>query len=209
MISGFTQHRGDATGSQKLWLRLKQFTSPRTAVEYFPWNCDWREIAEWIWRCGPDDRPPAVYVYAYSWGGGWGFPLLARELKKRGVEIVEAVLCDPVYRPRLRCLAWLALLPFTSIAVPSNVRRVRWFRQTMSLAPRGHALLADDPSKTVIEPAREILATHTYADDSPSWQTACCTVAAEARAAAPYIAGAPYSIPLPTRPRPIDGGRSA
>lgn len=186
VISGFTQHRGDPTGSQRLWLKLRGLVNNgRSCVEFFPWNSNWRDVAEWIWRCRPEERPPRVYVYAYSWGAGGGFVRLARALRKRGIEIEFAVLSDPVYCPPLRCLAWLALVPWIPIRVPDNVRRVHYFLQRLNF-PRGHKLVADDARRTTIERPQEARQVHHYMDTLFAWQYLCSDVAAAAQPAAAY-----------------------
>jgi len=74
VISGFTQGIKAPNGAQLLWSMLRAaHQNGKSVVELFPWNADWSHVAEWIWRFRPLDRPVRVYVYAYSWGGGWGF----------------------------------------------------------------------------------------------------------------------------------------
>lgn len=184
VISGFTQHRGDPSGTQELWLRLRGLVNNgRSCVEFFPWNSNWQDVAEWIWRCRPDERPPRIYVYAYSWGAGGGFVRLARALKKRGIEIEMAVLSDPVYCPPLRCLAWLALCPWSKIHVPANVRRVHYFFQRENY-PRGHHLVAEDAHATEIEKPQQARQFHHYMDTLYAWQSLCGDVARAAQPAA-------------------------
>lgn len=190
VISGFTQHRGEPTGSNRLWLRLRGLVNNgRSCVEFFPWHSDWSDVAEWIWSCRPEERPPRVFVYAYSWGAGGGFVRLARALKKRGIEIEIAVLSDPVYCPPLRCLAWLALCPWQKIRVPDNVKRVHYFFQRENL-PQGHHLVADDPRKTTIERPHQARQEHHYMDELHAWQFLCGDVAAAAQPAPTYLSAA-------------------
>ncbi|HJT31056.1 MAG TPA: hypothetical protein VJ783_03240 [Pirellulales bacterium] len=194
VISGFTQHRGDPTGSQKLWLRLRGLVNNgRSCVEFFPWNSNWKDVAEWIWRCRPEERPPRVYVYAYSWGAGGGFVRLARALRKRGIEVERAVLSDPVYCPPLRCLAWTALLRWKKIHVPDNVRRVDYFFQRRNY-PRGHHLVALDPKRTVIGRPQEAALEHHYMDGLFAWQFLCGDVAKEAQPAPAYSLRVPQQL---------------
>lgn len=186
VISGFTQGLGQPNGAQLLWSMLRgAHQNGRAVVELFPWNADWSHVAEWIWRFRPLERPVQVFVYAYSWGGGWGFPRLARELGKRAIEIQTAVLSDAVYRHPLRSLAWLSLCRRPRIAVPPNVREVHWFFQRKN-KPAGHQVVAADAKRTKIHDGRQAWATHHYMDDLPAWYQTAIEVAAAARPAAPY-----------------------
>lgn len=189
VISGFTQRLEHPSGSQYLWnsIRLARENCREAACLLEPWNSDWRGIAEWIWRFRPLDRPARVYVYAYSWGGGWGFPQLAKELDERGIEIQHAVLTDPVYRSPRRLLAPLALCPIVPIMVPANVREVSWFFQRTNRFLRGHEPIAADPLRTKINKGVECLGlTHHYMDDSNEWFLRCLRIASQARPAAKY-----------------------
>lgn len=183
VISGFTQGVGRPNGAQLLWSMLRAaHQNGRAVVELFPWNADWSHVAEWIWRFRPLERPVRVYVYAYSWGGGWGFPRLARELGKRGIEIEAAVLSDAVYRHPLRSLAWLSLCRRPRIVAPANVREVFWFFQRVN-KPAGHPVVAADPHRTFVHPGRQAEVTHHYMDDLPAWYQQSIDVAAAARQA--------------------------
>ena len=56
------------------------------------WNTDWESFAKEI----NSIEPTEVLVCAYSWGGGFGMPQLAKRL----LAPVTCVLCDPVYRSK-------------------------------------------------------------------------------------------------------------
>lgn len=185
MISGFTQTLQRPNGVQTVWDAL--CVAARNArVVFYPWDFDWSALAEFILRFQPTDRPTRVYVYGYSWGGGWGFPQLALELQKRSITIEHAVLCDAVYRPRSRLLVWEALIPRSRIVVPANVREVSWFRQRTGL-PMGHDVVAADPRHTKVNTGVLVPGcTHHYMDDQPCWQNKCLDIAAAARPAEPY-----------------------
>lgn len=191
VISGFTQHRGDPTGSQKLWLRLRSLLAGKAAqaVEFFCWNSNWNQVAEWIWRCQPEDRPAVVYIYAYSWGAGWGFVQLSRELRKRGIRVRRAVLCDPVYRSGLLGFCWLAIsrLVRPVITVPSNVDWLWYCYQNFDAwpNPRGHRVVAESQDTVICNP-RELVRTHHYMDDSAEWQDMAAGVAKSGRPAKAY-----------------------
>lgn len=177
VISGFTQTLRQPTGCQQLWDVLRRARRESdAAVLLQPWNADWAGLADLIWRFRPAE-PPRVYCYAYSWGGGWGFPQLACELGERGIEIAHAVLCDAVYRPRLNLLAPIALTPIPRIVVPANVRLVDWYRQETGL-PKGHQVVAADPRRTTVRPGVLLRGvTHHFMDDQSAWWRKCLEVA--------------------------------
>lgn len=187
VISGFTQKLEHPNGCQNLWnaIRRARRDCYEAATRLDPWNSDWAGIAELVWRFRPTDRPPAVFVYAYSWGGGWGFPQLAEQLADRGIEIEHAVLSDAVYKSPLRLLAPLSLTPWPEIRVPENVREVDWF-YTRNGLPAGHKVVAANPKRTLINPGVLMPGvTHHYADDQPCWWLKSLEVASSARAAEP------------------------
>jgi hypothetical protein len=166
-ITGYSQQTGEPTGLHKLWQRLGRLRKSDVCVELREWNSDWRKVAELIWLTSQNGKPPRITIYAYSWGAGYGFVQLARELKRRGLSVDAAVLADPVYHSRHRLTRWLAMVanPLIRIHVPANVREVFWTRQTCS-RPCAHDLVADSDD-TLIHPARNRTATHTYMDDDP------------------------------------------
>lgn len=181
VISGFTQTLETPCGSQILWNQLRRDAAGHdSAVLLQPWHADWAGVAELIFRFRPLPRRPRVFCYAYSWGAGFGFPELARELGKRGLGIEHAVLSDAVYRPRYRALDWLALVRYPRVLVPSNVRRVDWFYQADDRWIRGHQVVAADAKLTEITPGQRCRATHHYMDDLPAWWLRSLEVAAEA-----------------------------
>lgn len=122
------QSEAHETGIERLWLDLGQLRNAETVVALRPWDSNWRGFAEHIWRVS-DRADVIIQVYAYSWGAGYGFPKLARELMKRGMKIRHAVLSDPVYKPPLFSLSWLALTRFGRITVPENVGAVDSYYQ--------------------------------------------------------------------------------
>lgn len=166
-ISGFTQNLGRPSGLELLWSKIRNrhhngrvcVMDPRT------WNDNWAHVAEFIWRLRPPHAAPRIGVYAYSWGAGWGFPQLARECAKRGLVIDVAVLADPVYRHWYRAGNWRAFWPLSTIRVPRSVDRVHWFYQSQNW-PRGHRVVAEDPTCTAIWPGMELSADHAYMDDA-------------------------------------------
>jgi hypothetical protein len=170
VIGGFRQQTDEPTGIQKLWLKLGRFRGPHRAVLFREWHTDWRELAEQI--ATTSEASPGIRVYAYSWGAGDGCMTLARELLRRGLDVQQAILADPVYRSRTIFGRWLALLPNPEIVVPRNVRRVQWTRQKTS-CPAGHNLRAESPwdaksvtSRVIAEPHWRDRA-HTWMDEDP------------------------------------------
>jgi len=178
-ISGFTQHVGEPTGIHKLWLKLRHnFTNATTQTELWTWNSRWWELAEAI-KISRDGVPPRVLICAYSWGAGWGFVRLARELRKRGIVVLGAVLADPVYRSRWLSFAWRSLIGSPVVSIPDNVRTVRWLRQRNNY-PRGHDLVAQNERLTRIEAAVELVGvTHENIDDSDEFHSLAMTMVEE------------------------------
>lgn len=174
-ISGFRQHEEEPTGIHKLWLKLRQLSSPYTSVMLREWNADWRSLAELIAQTSINSLGPKVYVYAYSWGAGYGMVQLAKYLLAPGIEVQSAVLADPVYRSRSWMLRWLSLTPWGNIRVPQNVRKVYWTRQFENW-PRAHELSAKSPN-TRIAPPVIIHRFHRFMDEDPAFQSMCMDVA--------------------------------
>lgn len=161
VISGHLQHGGHASDVEPLWRNLRDAVgNGSVCVDLCEWNRRWDQYAEFIWRFQHPTAPPTIRVYAYSWGAGWGFLKLARELKRRGLRIETAVLSDAVY-----CSGWWllkypqALSPIRRVVVPDNVGQVHWFFQR-SYRPYGHKVVAADPAKTRIHPGVEAACDH-------------------------------------------------
>ena len=171
-ITGFTQHAGAANGFDRLWNTLRPLSSGTTAVVTPQrWRANFDHLADFIDR---HSIRPTINVYAYSWGCGHGFIQLAKHLKKRGLQIKHAVLCDPVYHSWLR--PWRALICSPAIKIPSNVTRVSWFRQYQD-KPRATELKAADPRKTHIEPPVILQRAHAWMEDAPEFTEKCLAVA--------------------------------
>lgn len=178
VISGFTQTLRRETGSEQLWSRLRAHASAERYVMLREWRADWSAIAEHLLRvCGPY---PVIRVYAFSWGGGWGFIKLATELAKRGLVIAVVVLCDAVYRsrwmPDWAPINPLSLTRWPKIRIPANVAEVHWFYQTRS-RPRGHRPVARGKD-TVIHDGIELDCTHVYADRAHQYHELARQIAA-------------------------------
>jgi hypothetical protein len=159
VISGFTQHNHQNTGSRQLWRELKKraYLHAESDVDVYlkEWNTDWKDYAKYINSLEPTE----VLVCAYSWGGGFGMP----QLCKRLVAPVTCVLCDPVYHSTTKLGRWWALFD-RSIRVPKNVSVKRWIMQ------EGDTLDGDPlkGGKFICRP--EILDyRHTEIDNSPEY----------------------------------------
>lgn len=177
--SGFLQHKGSpGSGCVGIAGELSYlYGGHGTRVELEPWNTCPVQTAEWIYRLGRKSKPPNVYIFAYSWGAGYGFVQLARALQHQGVPVRCAVLCDPVYHGVAR---WRALIPRTLfrriyVTVPGNVEDVHWFRQHID-RPAGHDLRYESP-RTRRRDAVELQVGHTEIDNAPEFRAKCLDVA--------------------------------
>lgn len=165
-ISGFTQTIGQPNGFDKLWRQLRALSRLNACIiEPQRWRARFDHLASFIVRHS-NGHTPEIHVPCYSWGCGHGFISFAKELRKRGVEITTAILCDPVYHHWLR--PWRALIFSPQIVIPDNVRTVFSFRQFVDW-PRGTELKAADPEKTTIVPPLELIAGHVHMDDQPQF----------------------------------------
>lgn len=174
-IMGFTQTPGRLTGIEEVWQSIRHVSNDRTSVVTpLVWDADFTSLAEFIFR--NSEPAPKINVYAYSWGAGYGFLKLADALSSRNLTVDHAVLCDPVYRPTLVTFLFLSLTKIPRITIPANVRRVSWFRQTKSI-PRGHDLIAADPSATTIGDAIQLNYDHAHIDNSWEFIAKCRSVA--------------------------------
>lgn len=169
LISGFRQSRGEATGLQKLYMKLVDIRTASTPMFMEHWNSRFDQLAQLIWRSSVDDDiRPVIRVAAYSWGCGHGFVEFANALNERGLSVNTAVLCDPVFhqwwRPHRAMIpvSWASLRK--PIEVPGNVGEVFSVYQRQNL-PSGHDLVGSDPRTKIHDPV-EIVTTHQFADDN-------------------------------------------
>jgi len=184
VIGGFLQTQGAVNGMIGLRMDLQGHASPQTAVEFCRWNDDFGGLAELIWRTARTvDVTPAIYVYAYSWGGSAAMSF-ARELRRRNnLKIQHLVLSDAVYRHWYWLGNWRAMVPGIPVVVPDNVLRCDWYRQTTSCL-RGHDLVVEDRRVTNLsDPVYVRHVPHTRMDDCGMFRERCLQVAEMAEAA--------------------------
>jgi hypothetical protein len=178
VISGFRQSLAQPTGSERLWLDLRSASKPGTCIQAQQWDDDWQGLANRIRRCSV--ATPTIRVYAYSWGAGHGFIALANACRTLGLNIADAVLCDPVYRSTL-LPTWLTINPLSlmrtpTIKVPDNVRHVHWLRQRKDL-PAGHDVVPADPRKTIVFKPTLLAIGHSQMDNSDEYHTLAKSIA--------------------------------
>lgn len=171
IIGGFLQTQGKPNGSIRLFDDLDcKFSRPgEVRVEFNRWSDNWSDVAEHVWRLRPDGYSDRIRVVicGYSWGG-YSATLLAREFAKRGVSVHSLVLSDAVYRHWYPLGWWRAFAPWRRIKVPENVRYVHWFRQDLNF-PRGHDIVAENPSRTRVSAPIKANQFHSYMDDLLYW----------------------------------------
>lgn len=182
-ISGFTQSKARPNGIEALWLKLLHYERHGIRVSYMPWNSDWSGFAEHVFRTAHGTLLHLdVRCFCYSWGCGHGFLSLAREFRKRGMQIRFAVLSDPVYfyRWAIWRSMWSPLLGKPKLVIPPNVKRVWHYRQERNL-PAGHGLVAKDRAETSLVDCGVLDRTHQYMDDAPEFHATSLEVAAYGR----------------------------
>ena len=176
-ISGFTQTLDRSNGIHKLWIKLRSVVDKQTCIIHPQvWNANFAELAEFIWMMSQGNGVPTIKVYAYSWGCGHGFVRLAKELRKRGLTIQTAVLCDPVFHSWWR--PWRAMVFSPNIEIPSNVEEVFWFRQYRN-HPQATGLVEEDKDETNIHSPVVLDREHAYMEDAVEFHDMCLRVANE------------------------------
>lgn len=170
LIMGLWQEADEPVGLLRLFgeiLEMPEANQIGTRVEIRPHDADFSKFAEKIFLLSSSE--PKVYIYCYSWGGGhgtFGRRGLARELKKRGIQVELVIASDIVYHgwPGFRWIQWR--IPYKKIKVPANVKWVSpWFRQEIDY-PRGHDLVAEDPTTTTIATPTVLSRGHRYMDEA-------------------------------------------
>jgi len=178
--SGFRQHRGNsANGCVNILGRLgTQYGGNGNRIELQEWDDSPSHTADYIYRLSDPKNPPQVALFGYSWGCGYGVVRLAKELRRKQINVRYAVLCDPVYHGLAR---WRALIPRglfsrVRIVIPSNVEEVFWLRQKIS-KPAGHDIVRES-RYTTIHPPQVLQVRHTEMDNAPEFFAKCQHVAA-------------------------------
>jgi len=164
-IMGFTQDQSRESGMEKLWRRLRRTLPLETQCLVHPqtWDADFESLAEFFWRNGTSAT--VVNIYAYSWGCGHGFVKLAKALQARGIQVPEAVLCDPVYHSWWR--PWRGIFHASlnpPIVAPANVWKVHSFYQRLN-TPQGTRIVMKNKVGQQSEPVL-LEYTHQYMDDA-------------------------------------------
>jgi len=180
LISGFQQTIARPNGVVELWKKMRTYASPSTSVNIWTWDSKWQDVAALMRMVAGPAEQPLIFVYAYSWGAGWGFIELARELREYGLQIHHAVLADPVYRSNL-LPTWLpinalSLTRFPTISVPRNVREVSWTYQRKN-RPWGHTPIPQVAQLTKVNAPIQRPGPHDAMDNDPEWHQMCLNVA--------------------------------
>lgn len=192
VLGGFLQTKGTSNGMISLWQKMLQFSNEETCVHFDSWNANCSNIAELIWRSKKDlpETLVSVNIYCYSWGGTAAIKL-ANELKKRGINVQHMVMSDPVYRPNFYAMKFLAMTPFPSLQVPTNVKSVVWFKQEnprfdyggnpwwkiwKAFHPAGHEVIVNMETTDLYGP-NILTQEHIYCDDSFEFQNTCLKTA--------------------------------
>lgn len=176
-IMGFTQDQSRESGLEKLWRKLREELPLDTQCLVHPqtWDADFEALAEFIWRNGSSST--VVNIYAYSWGCGHGFVKLAKALQKRGIQVPQAVLSDPVYHSWWR--PWRGIFHASlnpPIVVPENVWHVDSFFQRRN-TPQGASLVLKNKAARQCPPV-QLLCNHQYMDDAKEFHEKVLEIAA-------------------------------
>lgn len=159
IIGGFTEKDFDLTGSRKLYNEL-QVRFPKQRVEFAQWK-EGKALGEYFTSVGVSE----ALVGAYSWGGGYGLPELAKAFEGN----VTAILCDPVYRSRFPWMRWRALTHYwiPTIKFSDNVSVLHWFSQKFNRPGNDNISAINQPDM-----ARYLPYSHTEIDDSKEYHDA-------------------------------------
>jgi pimeloyl-ACP methyl ester carboxylesterase len=157
LFSGFRQDASEMTGTIRAWRTLyERHAGPTSVVAIHPWNTHARMIAHMV-RNNRNGEMPDVVLGGYSFGGQTAVNV-AEQLRLCGIFVRQLVLSDPVYRHNYYAGWWRSLMPFSTIYVPPNVQRVKYFLQENTrfwplreggwIQPAGHRLVAEVDEKT-------------------------------------------------------------
>lgn len=170
-ITGFREGEEAFSGTEKLHGIIRErFGDVAQVFDLRPWDHDWKALAAMVSRQGIRE----VIVIGYSWGGGFGAQVFARELEKHGIVVVLMGLCDAVFRPLwlwkkfpANVLSIRSILPGSAkIEIAKNVMRVFGVYQTETV-PKGHTWKI--PPHTVKGRFRKLPYPHTTIDEAQEW----------------------------------------
>jgi hypothetical protein len=198
-IPGFLQKKADAVeGIPALWHRLwERFHGRDVCVQMYPWNTNWSDVAEMIFRACDAGRV-RIMVVAYSWGVGYGALRLLRELAYRGVRVAAAVFSDAVFHLWGRLAHLLGVSQVSAyltrpwgrpqIALPGNEQELpetHWFVQDRknfrwsdrNTWLRGHEIVWEATGEPVPGGIPIYHTTHRYMDECIQFQARTIEVA--------------------------------
>lgn len=174
-IMGFRQNWRVMSGVEKLWKVFRSQSCENIWIlPPFEWNQDWNKVAELITR--HTDAKSKIYIYSFSFGGGWGFPKLAKELKRYKRNVEKAVSSDPIYRNPI-WPEWFwgtvdSLFPKQKIKIEDNVKEVSYTKQNIDEWLKGHDFVAMDKNKTKIHDPKMVTGLHHNDMDEPELNNA-------------------------------------
>ncbi len=161
-----------------IWRPCREFSEryPGTTVAWpLAWHMPMDHYASFIHQNIIKDEvdDPCVLVACYSYGCGWGFQQLSKYLEKWSIDVRCVIMCDPVYRPRMRLLAWRTWInngPLApKIKIRKNVNEVYSFYQREN-KPQAHELVAMDSDLTDIHDRAQLHKPHEAMDDHPHFR---------------------------------------
>lgn len=185
VISGVTQDESKWNGSltlrEKLLAHLDDYSPLAVRVRYDQWNANWKHVARQMHllrdRYEPKGEPFSVVVFAYSWGVGNGLVKLAKELKRYGIGIECAVICDGIYRHWFGLGNWRIVCGWP-ITIPTNVRSLIAYHQSQA-RPYGVKPIVDGKLTQFNEETDwiELIRPHIDMDDASAYHAECLRVA--------------------------------
>lgn len=168
---GFTQTLGSNSGQISLWLKARAMGSLNHCIlTPMQWRTDPKEIANFLKLLSSDNTK--IFGYFYSWGAGWFFRRLVKEMRSLGIGFESVVLCDPVVRSSV-LPQWLpinptSLMSWPTLSIPDNVKEVYVFRQKVD-KPRAHRVVAANPVRTRLVSDVELSVKHSDMEDQPEY----------------------------------------
>ena len=197
LIPGYLQTLGaHHQGVPALWHELwDKFKDRGVCVIQHPWNTDWGDVAETIFRSGMNGQPPRIMLVAYSWGVGYGACNLLRELRYRDLRVEAAVFSDGVYhlggalahRCGVAQVSAYLTRPWgrPAVAIPDNIVEPHWFVQDRSNFQlrdrmtwlRGHELVWESSGDRLPNGRTVVGTVHRFMDEYPRFKEVVIDVA--------------------------------